>query len=88
MDSKTPAHYGRLVDETLTVPLCVTWMVNMPATEALAAVGGREESWGGRTCKETVQAANDALPMHPGVALAGALGEWTVLVEPNGFRPA
>ncbi|WP_220182956.1 DUF6461 domain-containing protein [Sphaerisporangium album] len=86
MNSEVLAHYGRLVEETLTVPLCITWVEDLPAADALAAAGRREDGMGSRTYAETVQAAYDAIPVHAGAALAGALGEWTVLVEPNGFQ--
>lgn len=86
MDSDVLAHYGRLVEETLTVPLYITWVEDLPAADALAAVGRREDGMGSRTYAETVQATYDAIPVHAGAALAGVLGEWTVLVEPNGFQ--
>ncbi|MFC4008586.1 DUF6461 domain-containing protein [Nonomuraea purpurea] len=86
MDAETLAHYGRLVEETLTVPLCVTWVEDLSAADVLAAAGQQEESTGSRTYEQTVQAAYDAMPAHAGAALAGVLGKWTVLVEPNGFQ--
>ncbi|SNR97115.1 hypothetical protein SAMN05216276_100250 [Streptosporangium subroseum] len=86
MDAEVLAYYGRLVEETLTVPLCITWVEDLPATDVLAAAGRREDGVGSRTYAETVQAAYDAIPVHAGAALAGPLGEWTVLVEPNGFQ--
>ncbi|MET8339542.1 DUF6461 domain-containing protein [Streptosporangium canum] len=86
MDSDALTHYRKLLEENLDVPLCVTWIECMPATEALVAAGGQEDGSGRRTFAQTVQAAYDALPARAGAAMAGSLGSWTVLVEPNGFQ--
>ncbi|MER6172441.1 DUF6461 domain-containing protein [Streptosporangium sp. NPDC001681] len=79
-------HYRELVEEVLTVPLCVTWIEILPAADALVTVGQREDGMGKRTYAQTVQAAYDALPVHAGAVMAGSRGRWTVLVEPNGFQ--
>ncbi|MFG1960029.1 DUF6461 domain-containing protein [Nonomuraea sp. NPDC049028] len=86
MDSDALTHYRKLLEENLDVPLCVTWIECMPANEALVAAGGQEDGSGRRTFAQTVQAAYDALPARAGAAMAGSLGSWTVLVEPNGFQ--
>ncbi|MFF4414593.1 DUF6461 domain-containing protein [Streptosporangium sp. NPDC001559] len=86
MDFDALTHYRKLLEENLDVPLCVTWIECMPATEALVAAGGQEDGSGRRTFTRTVQAAYDALPARAGAAMAGSLGSWTVLVEPNGFQ--
>ncbi|MBA2892113.1 DUF6461 domain-containing protein [Nonomuraea soli] len=74
------------MEENLNVPLCVTWIESMSVTETLVTAGGQAGGSGRRTFAQTVQAAYDALPGWPGAAIAGSLGSWTVLVEPNGFQ--
>ncbi|MEV0144937.1 MULTISPECIES: hypothetical protein [unclassified Nonomuraea] len=48
MDSDALTHYRKLLEENLDVPLCVTWIESMPATEALVAAGGQEAGSGRR----------------------------------------
>lgn len=86
MDSAVLGHYRALVGDVLNVPLCVTWIEDLSPVEVLVAAGRRDDGAGDRTYEQTVQAAYDAMPAHAGAALAGRLGRWTVLVEPNGFQ--
>lgn len=80
------AYYRELVEEVLTVPLCVTWIESLSAVDALVAVGQREGRIARRTYAQTVQAAYDVIPIHTGAAMAGNVGDWAILVEPNGFQ--
>ncbi|MFI6505943.1 DUF6461 domain-containing protein [Nonomuraea typhae] len=77
-----------MIDAVLTHPLCVTWCHGLNDEQALLRIGGLPQTMAHRGFNEAVTAAYDALPHHAGCALAGKLGQWTVLIEPNGFQGA
>jgi hypothetical protein len=55
LDQSVLAHYRHLVEEVLTVPLCVTWIESLPTIDALVTVGQREDGMARRTYAHTVQ---------------------------------
>lgn len=67
-------------------PLCLTWCDGIDVEEALLRIGGLPQTITRRDLPETISAAYDALPQYSGSALTGKLGQWTLIVEPNGFQ--
>ncbi|WP_188196039.1 DUF6461 domain-containing protein [Nonomuraea sp. SYSU D8015] len=70
----------------MTHPLCLTWCDGIDVEEALLRIGGLPQTITRRDFPETVATAYDVLPHHSGSALSGKLGQWTLIVEPNGFQ--
>jgi hypothetical protein len=73
-------------DSFMVHPLCLTWCDGHDVEEALLRVGGLSQTIARRDFSETVAAAYDALPQYSGSALAGKMGQWTLIVEPNGSQ--
>lgn len=80
------SHYRSLRARHLDQPICITWCGGLAIADVLAGVGGQPETVTERDFTAAVGAAYDAMPQYAGVALAGGLGEWVLLVEPNGFQ--
>ncbi|MFC4590632.1 DUF6461 domain-containing protein [Sphaerisporangium corydalis] len=70
----------------MTHSLCLTWCDGLDSEEALLRIGGLPQTISRRSLPETVTAAHDALPQYSGSALTGKLGQWNLIVEPNGFQ--
>jgi hypothetical protein len=74
------------LDSYMAHPLCLTWCHGLDDEETLLRIGGLPDTIARRDFLETVTAAYDALPQLSGAALAGKLGQWTLIIEPNGFQ--
>lgn len=82
----TAANREAFGDPFMSHPLCLTWCDGLDVEESLLRIGGLPQTITSRDFPETVEAAYSALPQHSGAALSGKLGQWILIVEPNGFQ--
>ncbi|WP_433328369.1 DUF6461 domain-containing protein [Spirillospora sp. CA-294931] len=75
-------------DRTLAEVFCLTFVKGVGEREALLRLGAQEGTFGRRTLSEVVEEMESYDAGYPDVAASLNLGEWTVLIEPDGFNGA
>ncbi|TDC61905.1 hypothetical protein E1200_27685 [Actinomadura sp. GC306] len=73
-------------DERLGEIFCLTFVKGVDETEALVRLGGLPDELRPRTLKEVGETSISYDAGYPEFAFALNLGDWTVLIEPNGFQ--
>jgi hypothetical protein len=73
-------------DGTLGEVFCLTFVRGLDETEALSRLGALPDELRPRTLDEATEASGSFAAGYPDFAFALDLGEWTVLIEPDGFQ--
>jgi hypothetical protein len=78
-------HFDRY-EEMLGEIYCLTFVRDIDETEALLRMGGLKDTMRPRTTADAREEMRSYDAGYPAIALALSLGEWTVIIEPDGFH--
>lgn len=78
-------HFDRY-EEMLGEIYCLTFVRDIDETEALLRMGGLKDTMRPRTTADAREETRSYDAGYPTIAQALSLGEWTVIIEPDGFH--